>query len=668
MTQETRNQFPQEIATRKAVSASPDLAYRSATIERDMLKSDERTISLTFSSDIELERWPGMVEVLSHAPDAVNLSRLLNGAQLLFNHDPDAYIGVVEGATIGADGKGRCVVRFSENEDGEKVWQDVQAGILRNVSVGYRINEVKLTEERESGVDVYTVSRWEPYEVSIVTIPADISVGIGRNIRSLFEKNQPYPTPNKTIMNRTTMLTALRARGISVEDSITDDDLSDLMTRSLAAPATQPTQIQVGEERSQGANTERERVKKIIEAGRSYKAPELAQKAIEEGISLDAFRGILLEEVNKRNQSVVEGARPIGLSEREATSFSFMRLFRALSARPEDRERHAASARFELEACKAAGDQITHRSLKGTAIPTDVLLTPLVGSRGDTVSIKGGAGYTGTGGSAVPTNLLTSSFIELLRNKTLIMQLGSELSGLVGNVDIPKQISGATAYWLGEDEDATREDVDFGLVQLSPKTVANLGEVTRKMLTQSSLGIEALFRDDLAKGLANKIDEAGFYGLGTLNQPRGLKSLSGINSATWAAANAPTYAELVAMETAIAADNADISKTKYVVNSTMKGYLKSTQRFAGTNGATLWESERPVETVNGREVMVSNQILAGDIFFGNFSDLLIGMWGGLDITVDPYTHSSKGRIRYTAFQDVDFAHRRSESFAYFKNA
>lgn len=645
-----------------SISSNSELAYRSALIERSAINQESRSIEFTFSSNAELERWPGVVEVLSHAPGAVDLTRLLNGAQLLFNHDPDEYIGVVESATIGADGKGRCVVRFSENDDAEEVWKDVKAGILRNVSVGYRIREVKLTEERD-GLDIYTVMRWEPYEVSIVTIPADVSIGIGRDMRSLFQKSNQKISHTNNAMNRAQLIQFLQSRGISFDSAASDTQLADLVTRNLHTPVV--GSIQVGTEGGQSASAERERASAILAAGRQYNQTALAQRAVEDGTSVEGFRNILINELDSRNRSIVDGTRPIGMSENEARSFSFMKLFRALSE-PQD-QKLIEAAKFEFEACETAGKQITHRTLHGTAIPTDVLLTPLVGNgqRGDIVSIKTGSGYTGTGGNTVQTQLLSGSFIDLLRNRSVLMGLGTEMGGLVGNIDIPKQMAGSTAYWIGEDVDATREDLDFGLVQLNPKTVANLGEVTRKALMQSSLSIEALFRGDLARGLTQEIDRAGFYGLAASNQPRGLKLLSGINTADWAADNSPTYAEIVAMETAIAADNADIPSMAYVFNAVMRGYLKTTEKFSGTTGATIWE---PGNTVNGYRTEVTNQIATGDIFFGNFADLLIGLWGGLDITVDPYTHSAKGRIRYTAFQDVDFAHRRAESFCYNKNA
>ena len=654
-------------------AADDRTAFRAFTVDRRSINEDKRTVELSFSSDVELERWPGVIEVLSHEQGAVDLTRLANGAQLLFNHGSDDYLGVIESATIGADRKGRCVARFSEHEDAEKVWNDVKAGILRNVSVGYRIHEVKLTEERDN-VDVWTVTRWEPYEVSIVTIPADVTVGIGRAVRSLFSKPNPHPQ-NRNIMNRDQIIAMLRQLGVSFQDTASDAELSALLQRSIPAPTPTPAptpaapRVQVVNEpetRAQGEAAERERVRSIFAAGRQYEQAELAQKAVEEGKTVEQFREMLLTAVDAKNKTIVDGTKPIGLSDKEARGFSFIKLFRALSADPDQRAKANEGAAFELEACRAAADAMVHRSAKGTVIPIDVLLQPLVGQRADTIiGAQTAGGYTNAGTNSIQTLLLTSSFIDLLRNRSALMGVGTELSGLVGNIDIPKQLTGSAAEWIGEDAAASKNDITFGLVSLRPKTVSNRAEITRRLLMQNSLGVEALVRRDLAVTLALEIDRAGLYGTNANNQPKGLSLQSGINTADWALANKPTYAELVAMETEIAADNADIGSMAYMFNARIRGHAKTTRKFEDGNDGNIWEAGG---TVNGYGAVVSNQVATGDVFFGNWADLLIGMWGGLDVTVDPYTHSDKGRIRITQFQDLDYTIRRGESFSWYGNA
>lgn len=591
------------------------------------IDSEKRTIELAFSSDAEIERFPGMVEVLDHRAEAVELDRLNDGGAFLFNHDWDKVIGVVENARIDSDGKGRATVRFGSSAAAEEKWRDVQDGILRHISVGYRIKEVKLTEQREE-TDVYTVQRWEPHEVSLVSVPADRSVGIGRS------QSTQQPTPEIQIMSQQT---------------------TEPTPSAPAAP-----NFDVIAERNAARSDEQNRVRTIIEAGKKYNMGDLAQEAVVTGKSVDEARQLFLEELNKRNAAIQDASRPVGLSEKEARSFSFLKLVRALSAEPSDKATREA-ARFEIEACAAAADQITHRSPKGTMIPVDVLRIPMAERSSNTVSVKTGSGYISGGANMVDNTLLTSSFVDLLRNRTVIMQLGTSLAGLVGNVDIPTQTQGASGYWIGEDADATKDDIDFGIIQLRPKTVANYGEITRRMLMQSSMDVEALFRADLARGLAIAMDSAGFYGDGTGNTPIGIKSTANVNGVNFTGVQ-PTYAELVEMETAIDQDNALAGALAYVVNTSLRGHAKTTLKFSGIDG-TLWEAGN---TLNGYRTEVTNQVTSGDVFFGNFADLLIGMWGGLEITVDPYTHSTKGRLRIIAMQDVDFLVRRAASFCFGK--
>jgi HK97 family phage prohead protease len=271
------------------------------------ISAESRTVELAFSSNAEIERWPGMIEVLDHSPEACDLSRLNDRANLLFNHDADEVLGVVETARIDADGMGRALVRFGKSECAEEAWRDVQDGILTKVSVGYRIREVKLTEEREA-LDVYTVTRWEPYEISIVTIPADTSGGVGRSLI-----NPPEPIGNGTNQ---------------------PNPMQDTPTPAPQAPAPAAPEINVIAERNAAVKGEQDRTRSILEAGDKYGMPALAAQIVRDGGSLVDFQAAALAEKDKRSAQIREGVAPIGLNEREAGSFSFLKLIRALAAEP----------------------------------------------------------------------------------------------------------------------------------------------------------------------------------------------------------------------------------------------------------------------------------------------------------------------------------------------
>jgi HK97 family phage prohead protease len=149
--------------------------HRSLALDRATVDPNDRTVQASLSSEIEVERWFGR-EVLSHAPGAVDLNRAADGLPLLWNHDSDRPIGIVEHIRLADDRKLRGVLRFSRNPKAEEVFQDVREGLLRNLSIGYHIKEWVET----ANSDLVRVTQWELLETSIAPVPADPTVGIGR--------------------------------------------------------------------------------------------------------------------------------------------------------------------------------------------------------------------------------------------------------------------------------------------------------------------------------------------------------------------------------------------------------------------------------------------------------------------------------------------------------
>jgi HK97 family phage major capsid protein/HK97 family phage prohead protease len=632
---------------------------REYTIDKSKIDEEKRTVELSFSSEAEVPRWFDEIEVLDHSTGAADLTRLNGGANLLFNHNPSDPLGVVEEARIDSDRRGRAVVRFGNSARAEEVWKDVKDGILRNVSVGYRIHALEMKEKRDGGQTVYLVTRWEPFEVSIVTIPADPSVGVSR------QASNPNPTPTqqpshtRSLMTRNQIIDGLRARGIQFDNNASDADLAELLHRSFTEnPQPTPGRVTVTHEtQSRSADQERDRVRQITAAGRDFNVREIADKAIEDGITLEEFRGLALTEMNKRTTAIRESHQGIGMSEDEVERFSMLRLISSLSDPQNNRLRNEAS--FEYSAIEAAAEKFKGRKTRGVLIPSDVLNRPLYGKR-DIVSIKAGSGYTGDAGNTVATTLLTGSFIEMLRNQTTLMRLATVLTGLEGDIDIPKQTGQAAAAWIGEDGDAPGTDVNFDLASMEPHTVAAYSQITRKTLKQSSLDVEGFVRADIAAAISEAIDKAGFYGDGTGNQPVGIV-YSNPNAVNFAGVQ-PTWGEIVDMETALGEANINAESSAYVGRAGFRGHAKKTVKFAGT-GETIWERGN---TVNGYKCEITNQITAGDLFFGDFRQFIIALWGGLDLLVDPYTDSRKGRLNISAFQDVDFLVRRSAAFSFGK--
>jgi HK97 family phage major capsid protein len=602
--------------------------FREARFERDAIDPERRTVSLAFASEEPVPRH-GYREILSCTTRAVRLGRLADGGALLVDHDWTDQVGVVESVEFGADRVGRAVVRFGKSARATEIFNDVVDGIRTKVSFGYWIHK---TESRKAadGVQDVTAIDWEPFEVSLVAVPADASpsVGVGRSADD---------TPPET----------------TVSNEAASAAKDDIMTTENNAPDIRAIENQV-------RSAELARINSLEQMGEAYSrfgGVELARAAISKGESVGDLQAKILERVKAQPAPSAD----IGLTQQEARSFSFMRAIHAM-ANPHDRKaREAAAFEFEVgeAAAKAAG-----RQAKGLFVPNEVLA-----QRRDLNVTTSTAG-----GHVVATDLLASSFIDLLRNRMVIAEAGATmLTGLNGNVAIPRQTGGATAYWVAESGSPTESQQAFDQVTLTPRTVGAFTDISRKLMLQSSLDIEALVRRDLATILALEIDRAALHGSGASNQPTGLASVAGIGSVAGGTNGAaPTWANMISLETEVATDNADVGNLAYVTNAKVRGKLKSTQRVATYGDVFVYgEGDTPI---NGYRTLISNQVssaltkgsssgVCSAIFFGNWADLLVGMWGGLDLTVDPYTGSTSGTVRVVALQDVDVAVRHAESFA-----
>lgn len=593
------------------------------------LNEETREVSFPFSSELPVERWFGM-EILSHADGACDLERFDNSAQALFNHRWDQYVGVIEKAWIEQkDKRGYVTVRFSTNDFASQVFNDVKDGIIKGVSFGYQILEMILTKQSDDAPSEYTATKWQPYEVSFCTVPADITVGIGR---SQSENGLEVPITNQR----------------SIEPK---EEKRTMETQP--APAAQPDLSVI---RAQAQKDERERAETIRAMGERFKKQDLARQLIESGKSVDEARAAVLESIGLVQKPVSENDGNIGLNEKEIGQFSFLNAIRAMLDPRDSRAQEAA--KFEREVSEAA-QKLSGTSAKGFLVPFDILRTafggdPRFAGRRDQLS-----GTSTAGGNLVATNLLASSFIDLLRNKSICQQAGAMvISGLVGNVAIPRKTGASSVYWVGENVAPTEGALTFDQVTMSPKTVAAFVDYSRKLMIQSSPDIETLVRSDLAEGIALELDRVGLYGLGSANQPLGLKGTTGVQT-TDLAAGAPTWAEIVGLESLVNAANAgDLGVMKYITNATGQGNLKTTPK--ATNQAIFLMEDGQC---NGYDVMMSNQVASGDHWFGVWNQLMFGFWSGLDLLVDPYTGSAAGTVRVIAHQDADVGVRQPTAFA-----
>ena len=655
----------------------PKLSKREFAIG-DVEIVEEGVIEFSLTSEEPYERWYG-TEILRHTEDSVVLQRVDNGsAPLLENHDPDKFIGNILKAWVDVKTKKLRVRSKFELDNpydtrGNKVYHRVKNGTLKTVSGGYSYLDY---EEKEiDGKWHLIATKWELIEGSFTPTPADFTVGVGRSLDSgdsrqpnWEELNQKVDAVTKTVDNL-----------ISGVKDLGDENSSTTLEVTREEDLTQ----------------ERERSEAIFAAGHKYNCPELAQKALKEGWSVAELRSQILESGHQQ-KPVARTTDPLGMSEKEQKRYSFVK---AINASLEGGfKRNCFEKEVHEELVKQAQATRNYKENGNILIPVNDLavnkkdavdgfqqLSRSAQARNYLEKLMQRDQLVGDplfGGNLVETELLSERFIDIFRNRSIMRQMGMQsLTGLVGNVDIPKQIAGATdgnyVYWVPEDADVGQIDAQFGLVKFRPKNVGSFMYVTRSMLLHSSIGMDNFIRRELAIALALGMDKAAIDGTGTNDEPLGILNTGGVHPIIFGANGGfPTWEKLVQFETKIATANADERTMGWVFNARMRGELKSRQKFPNTTGQTLWQSAMTGSNqgyVNGYRAGVSNQIPGNlvkgtgtnlnAVIFGDFSRLVCAEWGTYELAADPYHKFLAGGVRVRIIHTCDVQVTQEKAFS-----
>ncbi len=613
-------------ATREKVVG--EVQYRDLRFERAAVNAQTRTAELAFSSDKPYARWWG-VEILSHEAGDVNLSRMSDGAALLLNHDMREQIGVVERCSIDPDKVGRAVVRFSKSEDAEEVFQDVLDGIRTKTSVGYMVHsmtEIKPEEMDEDlknmcageGLKAYRCT-WEPYEVSIVSVPADASVGVGRAA----ESGTPAP-----------------AKG---QESIIINERGGKMAEVTNTPSPEEV-AKIKELDAQIKEARKATIEALASryAGRVPKVDEMKEAAIREGIDGSEFKGRLFDAL-PQGEKFEAPAGELGLTEKEKRQFSVTRLLANACGEKVD-------ASFELECSREVEKKIGGRNKPGSIVlPFDIADTL---NRRD-LSYAGGAT---AGANLVGTNLQANEWEPMLRDKSIASKMGvRRLTVNGGNITFPRQTGAASAYWPGEGSTFTESNQTFGLVTAMPNEVGTWTDVSRRLLVQGTPSVEMILREDLINTIMLSEEAQLFAGAGT-NYPTGIINTSSVGTVTAANIN---WQGAVEFETDIQTANADVSNMWYAFNAAGTGVLKTRPKEAGFPMYLLENGQ-----MNGYGVAVSNLIASGYGFFGDWSKALLITWGAIEIIPDIVGQAATGMVRFNVFHLMDVAIKQPAAFTY----
>lgn len=659
---------------------------------RALVDADSRTIRLSFSSEEPVDMWYG-TEILSHDKGAMRMGQRQLTMPLLYNHKRDDLLGVVESIELDAAArKGVAVVRFAPGERGDWAMQQVNAEVLVNVSFMYRV--FKWLEDVEA--ETYTATDWEPYEISLVTVPADASVGVGRSAPD--EQQNPVeiqtrgdpPGEQQQQQSDKPAQAGFFSSGAGRSQSDEEQEMWKKRKFPLQNKAGDDTQgsgggapvIDVARERQNGAESERKRMAEIEALCDKYKVdPELKRSMIQQGATVDQAKLTVADHVIERSKREGKPSADFGdstnpdLSEREKARYS---MIRAVNAAISGNWKEAG---FELECSNEIGKRLGRGAQeRGFFMPTNLQFAA------HQQRAAYAAGATGTGGALVATNLLAGAFIEVLRNKARVLQLGATvLSGLIGNVDIPRQTGASSTFWTAEGTDTSEGEATFDKVSLTMKTIGTYSQISRNMLLQSTPDIEMIARADLIAQIALGIDLAALSGTGSGGQPLGIGNTSGIGSVIGGTNGAQlTIDHLIDLETRVTSANAPEDTLAYLTNAKAIGWLKKAK---STTGQYLWttapgggRSATPGE-INGYAVARSNQArsvltkgtssgVCSEVFFGAWSELLIGEWGVLEVVPNPYAAEvyKNGGVLLRALQSLDIGVRHAASFSTMSDA
>jgi len=618
-------------------------SFRTFSIERAAVDGEKRTVALSFSSEEPVERWFGH-EILDHKAKSVDLSRLKRGGSMLVDHDPTKLVGVIEGVSIDeAAKKGRAEVRFGKRGLADDIFGDILDDIRPNVSVGYMVDEMVLEKEQKDGPDTYRVTRWTPYEISSVSVPADITVGVGRQQPSLAGKE-------KQTMEKCT------THGIELTDGACGKCAEERVEAARRkAEADVLARVSAEAQRQSVEQMEKDRIKGINNLCKMNKLDEQYREMwISQGTSLVDAGEDVLKILEKRGKENPQPMSRIGMTPDEANRFSLIRAIDACC------NKDWSKAGFELEVTRAVADKM-NRHVEPTRflVPFEVLQRPIMRGGPDGGSFRDlTAGTTSAGGYLVETQNM--GFIELLYNRSVALRMGARrLPGLTGNVAIPRQTAGSTAYWLtNEATQATETNLTFDQVSLTPKNIAAYVEISRQLMLQSSPGAEGIVSDDLAKQVAVKVDLAALEGSGT-EQPTGISATAGIGAFTGATLS---YAYVLNAQEDLASSNIMPIRGGYVGTPPVASVCMQRVKFSST-ASPLWEGNLWDGSMAGFPAMSSNQLTAGTMIFGDWQELILAEWGVLEIEVNPYANFQAGIVGVRAMYSMDVGVRRAAAFS-----
>ena len=342
-----------------------------------------------------------------------------------------------------------------------------------------------------------------------------------------------------------------------------------------------------------------------------------------------------------------EAGRKLDLSDgetRDVAKFSLSKFFRQLQDRNLDGIEREMAEEGEREARESG------ISVRGTMLP-------LIALQKRDMTATGGSGLD-QGGMTIATG--KAPLLEELFNKMVVAQAGATvLTNLVGNFDVPRLVKGTLPVKKAENAQAAEYTATTAQVSFSPNRVPTVMEVSDQLLKQSNeRALQAILERHLGSEIMDVVQRACFHGAGT-TEGVGIASTTGIGSvAAGTVGAALDYSDIVNLQKEVAVDNADMGRLAFITNAKVEAKLKQTVKVSSTDSVTLIDPYRAGRVIDGVPYYITNAVSSAltkssttglsAIFYGNWQDLWLAQWGGIEFLVNPYSKDDYGLTRINA--------------------
>ncbi|ENE3527627.1 phage major capsid protein [Escherichia coli] len=601
-------------------------------------------------------------EILVHTPEAVDLSRLNNNAPLLFNHNFDNHLGVVCDARIDADNVGRALVKFSKHGTlANDVRNKVIEGTMEKISVGYDIKEYHIDYAKGQLI----VTKWAPYELSFVTVPADDTVGLNRSLNTItvnleakrdmtkeqieeIKEEQESAQVEETPVEENKEPKVEETQERQVEENKEDENLED------GKDAEHPESV----DDDSSTVRETEEVKEEREAApvEEEKTEEVAERSEEDEEEIRAI-------ARELNIDDSELARALAIKDMTPEAFRTKALNKIATAQRNNEQQIKDSKMektFDLNNVIRSlvdGAALGANEAEYSAMAAGAAMQRGRAARGGSVFVPAAAMRAAAAGNTkadltaiTDEKLLTESYIEMLMPESVLGRLGvTVLSGLNSPIAVPKMTASSVEAFgfVDENGSAPESKATFANVKMAPKTFAGGNPISRASIKQVP-GIATLITDHINKAVRIKLEQLILSDKDNTRGPAGLvKQLVDGGRVTKKAAF--SYKDFLKEIAALTDAGVPAQSIKFAMSGATAAELESTLKDNGVSGYIIENGK-----LAGYDVVTSGVIPADHIVLGDFSGIMIGEWGGLELDMDDTTYRAQSAIVPRIWVDLDF--------------